>query len=194
MEYKGIKDTEGLFDLPIDKDYSKPVILNTALNNNYMEYKTKGDKDKILTINEYLDMIRLYLVDMINDHKTKSEWKIQLTMAINLISFKPDFVETRIMYTKSNRIEIMVGSDTNEVIEELFKSLLQRYKKELEEKMRGSEFVFDGVNALYYDLNKISLIRSKLYTDSPEWIKNKKATTNPKNDDDKCFQYALIKL
>ena len=194
VEYKGIKDTEGLFDLPIDKDYSKPVILNTALNNNYMEYKSKGDKDKILTIDEYLDMIRLYLVDMINDHKTKSEWKIQLTMAINLISFKPDFVETGIMYTKSNRIEIMVGSDTNEVIEELFKSLLQRYKKELEEKMRGSEFVFDGVNALYYDLNKISLIRSKLYTDSPEWIKNKKATTNPKNDDDKCFQYALIKL
>ena len=182
VEYKGTKDTEGLFDLPIDKDYSKPVILNTALNNNYMEYESKGDKDKILTINEYLDMIRLYLVDMINDHKTKSEWKIQLTMAINVISFKSDFVESRIMYTKSNRIEIMIGSDTNEVIEELFKSLLQRYKKELEEKMRGSEFVFDGVNALYYDLNKISLIRSKLYTDSPEWIKNKKATTNPKNN------------
>ena len=36
--------------------------------------------------------------------------------------------------------------------------------------MRGSEFVFDGVNALYYDPNKISLIRVESYIDSPEWL------------------------
>ena len=90
-----------------------------------------------------------------------------------------------------NNIEIMIGSETNEVIEELFKSLLQRYKKELEESMKGSEFVFDGVNALYYDLNKISLNRRKSYIDSPKWLKNKKATTNPKNNDNKCFQCAV---
>ena len=75
-----------MFDLSIDKDYYKPVIVSTAFNNNYIEYESKDDKDKILTISEYLDMIRLYLVDMINDHKTKSEWKIQLTMEINFIS------------------------------------------------------------------------------------------------------------
>ena len=88
-------------------------------------------------------------------------------------------------------IEIMIGSDTNEVIEELFKSLLQRYQENLEEKMRGSEFVFDGVNVLYYDLNNISLNREGSYIDSGEWIKNKKATINPNNNDNKCFQYAL---
>ena len=88
--------------------------------------------------------------------------------------------------------EIMIGSDTNEVIEDLFKSLLQRYQENLEEKTRGSEFVFDGVNMLYYDLNKISLNRGGSYIDSPEWIKNKKVTINPKNrKDDRCFQYAL---
>ena len=57
--------------------------------------------------------------------------------------------------------------------------------------MRESEFIFDVVNALYYDPDKISLSRGKSYTDSPEWLKNKKATINPKNNDDKCFQYAL---
>ena len=57
----------------------------------------------------------------------------------------------------------MTGSDTNEVIEELFKSLLQRYQENLKEKMRGSEFVFDDVNVLYYDLNKISLNRGGSY-------------------------------
>ena len=44
---------------------------------------------------------------------------------------------------------------------------------------------------MYYDLNKIRLKRSRSYIDSPEWLKNKKAITNPKNNDDKCFQYAL---
>ena len=49
----------------------------------------------------------------------------------------------------------------------------------------------DGVNALYYDLNKVSLSRGELYIDSPEWLKNKKATIKPKNNDDNYFQYAL---
>ena len=44
---------------------------------------------------------------------------------------------------------------------------------------------------MYYDLNKISLSRGGSYIDSPEWLKNKKATTNPKNNDGKCFHYAL---
>ena len=57
--------------------------------------------------------------------------------------------------------------------------------------MRGSESIFDGVDAFYYDLNKVSLSRGKSYIDSPEWVKNKKATINPKNNDDKCFRYAL---
>ena len=94
-------------------------------------------------------------------------------------------------HTKSNNIEIMIGSDTNEVIEELLKSLLQKYQENLKEKMRGSEFVFDGVNMLYYDLNKISLNRGGSYIDSHVWIKSKKATINPNNNDNKCFQYAV---
>ena len=57
--------------------------------------------------------------------------------------------------------------------------------------MRCSACVLDGVNVLYYDFNKITLNRGRSYKDSPAWIKNKKATINPKNNDDKCFQYAL---
>ena len=79
-----------MFDLSIGEDYNKPIIVKGAFNNNYIQYESKGDKDKILTLNEYLDMIRLYLVDMINDHKTQSKWKIQLTAAINFVSSKPD--------------------------------------------------------------------------------------------------------
>ena len=111
-------------------------------------------------------------------------------MAINFISSE-DSDETRTMHTKSNNVEIMMGSETDEIIEELFKSFLQKYQEGLEELMRGCEFIFDSVDALYYNLNKISLSRGGSYIDSPEWLKNKKATINPKNNDDKCFQYAL---
>ena len=81
-------------------------------------------------------------------------------------------------------------------IEGLFESLLERYQEELEESMRGSEFIFDSVDALYYDLNKVSLSRGGSYIDSPEWLKNKKASINKKKkkkkkNGDKCFQYAL---
>ena len=57
--------------------------------------------------------------------------------------------------------------------------------------MRGSEFIFDSVDSLYYNLTKVGLSRGGSYIDSPEWLKNKKATINLKNNDDKCFQYAL---
>ena len=58
------------------------------------------------------------------------------------------------MRTKSDNIEIMLGSETDEIIEELFKSLLQKYQEGLEESMKGSEFIFDSVNLLYYHLRK----------------------------------------
>ena len=154
-------------------------------------------------------MIRPYLSDIINnhktqgtwkicsgntitEHKTQGEWRIQLTMTINFISSKKDSDETHIMHTVSDYIEIMMSSETDGIIEELFGFLLQKYQKDLEEWMHGSHFVFDSVNLLYYNLNKISLSRGRSYIDSPEWLKNKKPTINPiNNDDDKCFQHVL---
>ena len=152
-------------------------------------------------------MIKPYLSDIINDRKTRglvryhsgnktwveetsSEWKIQLTMAINFISSK-DSDDTRTMHTKSNNVEIMMGSETDEVIEDFFESFLQKYQEGLEESMRGSEFTYDSVDALYYNLNKVSLNRDGSYIDSTKWLKNEKSTINPKNKDDKCFQYLL---
>ena len=62
-------------------------------------------------------------------------------------------------------------------------------KKDWKKKMRGSKFVFDSVDLLHSDLHKISLNKSVL--NCPKWLKNKKATINPKNNDDKCFQYVV---
>ena len=60
-------------------------------------------------------MIRPYLSDLINYHKSEEEWKIKLTLAINFMSSN-DSEETRTMHTKSHNIEIMMGNETDEII------------------------------------------------------------------------------
>ena len=107
-------------------EYYKPIITKGSFNNNYTQYESRGEKDKILTIKKYLDKIKPYLNDMINDHKTQGTLRIhypgnkiiehKLTMAINFHSSKPDPDETCIMREKSGNIEIMIGSDIYEIM------------------------------------------------------------------------------
>ena len=137
-------------------------------------------------------ILKVYSGNEAIDYETQfGEWKIQSTMLIDFISFK-DFDETCNMYTKSNNVEIMVGSETDEIIEEFLKSLLRRYHKGLESSVKGSDFIPDSANLLHYHLEKTSLKRTgSLYIDSPEWLKNKKAAINPKHNNDNCSQYGL---
>ena len=57
--------------------------------------------------------------------------------------------------------------------------------------MRGGDFVYDSIDASYYDLNKVSLSRGGSYIYSLNWLQDKKATINPKNKGDRCFQHPL---
>ena len=127
---------------------------------------------------------------LINQYKKEGEWKIQLIAEINFISLKPGSDETRLIYTRNENEEFMNVDDTNEIIKSLFESFLKRFEKNLQEKMRGSDFEFDGINFFYYNFNKTSIYRGGSYIDSPKWLKDKKSTINPKNNDHKCFQYA----
>ena len=95
---------------------------------------------------------------MIDNHKANSEWKIQLILKINFIS-SLDINDTCIMHTKSDNIEIMNDTETNDIITELLKSFFRRYQENLETKMKGSSYVFDSADLLHYILHKISLNR-----------------------------------
>ena len=176
--------------MSIDEDYYKPIIGKSAFDGTYIQYERKGDKGKNISIKKYLNIIKPYLIDIINEHKThglvryhsgnkswleqtSSEWKIQLTIAISFISSK-DSDETRTMHTKSDNVEIMIGSETNEIVEDLFESFFQKFQEGLEELMRDSEFVYDSADVLYYNLNKASLSRGGSYIYSPKWLKTKK--------------------
>ena len=145
---------------------------------------------KKLSVEEYLDKIRPYLKDIISNLKKSDTWKIQLTIENKFIS-SINNDEEHVMHSKSDNIEIMINDDADEVIEELFKSLKNRYQNDLES-MKGSEFDFDYVHLLCYKCHKINPNHSGSYIDFPDWIKNKKTAINPINkNDNKCFQYAV---
>ena len=114
------------FLLDPEKDHYKSVRTVSTFNNNYIQYESVGGEDKNLSIKECIDIIRPYLSDIINNHKSQGEWKIHsgniiidhksqgerkihLTIAINFISTK-DFDETRAIHTKGDNIEILMGS------------------------------------------------------------------------------------
>ena len=111
-------------------------------NNNYIEYSSRGDRYKNLSPEEYLDLIRPYLRDLMNNHKPtekinnnannsdteRGEWKIQIIMQNNCISTR-NFEDTRTIYSASKPVETFMGSDTNEAIGKLFYTLLQRFQQ-----------------------------------------------------------------
>ena len=181
-----------LFNELNEEDYYEPKEIKSAFDGSYMLYESRGDRDAKLALYEYFEKIIPYLKDMINNYKSKGEWKIQITMRIIFVSFR-DNNETQAMHTKSDNIEILNGVDTSDIINELIDSFMKSYQEGLETKMKGSSYIFEHVDLLEYHLHKISLNRGSSYIKSFEWLYNKGVTLNPKNTkDSNCFQYAII--
>ena len=79
-------------------------------------------------------------------------------MSINFISSK-DSDESPNIHTKSDNIETMMESETDDIIDEPLESLSEKYQEGSEELMRGGVFIFDSADLLYYNLQKRSLSR-----------------------------------
>ena len=108
-----LRDIKNLFEHEEEKSY-KPVKVSNFWSNNYIEYESNGDRNKTLSVEEYLNKIRSYLKDIINNFKKSDSWKVQLTMANRFIS-SIDNDEERV-YSKSDNIEIMINDESDQVI------------------------------------------------------------------------------
>ena len=156
-----------LFNEVNEEDYYKPTEVNSAFDGSYVLYESREDKDAKLALYEFFDKIKPYLKDMIDDYKSKGEWKIQITIRILFLSFM-DKNETQVMHTKSDNVKIMNSTDTSDAINELIDSFMKRYQEGLETKMKGSSYIFERIDLLEYYLHKISLNRGSSYIESPE--------------------------
>ena len=121
--------TYGLDYLFNEEDYYKPTEVKSAFDGNYVLYESRGDKDANLALYNYFDKIKPHLKDMIDDYKSKGEWKIQITMRIIFVSFI-DKNETQVMHTKSDNVEIMNGTDTSDAVNKLINSFMKRYQEQ----------------------------------------------------------------
>ena len=79
-----IRDISNIFEHK-EENYYKSVRVGNFWSNNYIEYESNGDRNKTLSIEEYLTKIRPYLKDIINNLKKSDTWKIHLTIAINWV-------------------------------------------------------------------------------------------------------------
>ena len=90
LDYHRLRDIENLVDDINDEDYYKPILVKSPFEDNYKYYETRGNKDKKLSIEQYLDMTKPYLSDLINENKAIennfNEWKIQINMRLNFDS------------------------------------------------------------------------------------------------------------
>ena len=112
-----------------------------------------------------------------------------MTIANNFIA-SIDNDEEHVMHSKNDNIKIMINDESDKVKKELFDSLKTKYQNNLES-MKGNEFTFDYVHLLYCKCHKINPNCGVSCKNSPDWIKNKKATINLINKKDKCFQHLV---
>ena len=91
-------------------------------------------------------------------------------------------------------VEIFMVSDAEDIIDTLFNTILQRFQQAQETSNdKGSEFIPESVELLYYYFQKINIRRAESYIMSPNQLVNKGASINPKNEkDNKCFQWSII--
>ena len=89
-------------------------------------------------------------------------------MRDNFVSFK-DTGETHTIYLWSDNVSIMRGSDTDDIIRDIFRSFLLNYQEELKI-IKGSDFVFESVELMDYKLHRVRLRRGGSYVKSPEWL------------------------
>ena len=75
LDYFGIRDIKNLFDHINNDDYYKPILVKSSFKNSYEYYEIRGDKDKILSIKQYLYIVIPYLAELINKKKKNKEPK-----------------------------------------------------------------------------------------------------------------------
>ena len=112
-----------------------------------------------LALDEYLNKTKPYLRNIIIDLRNSDTWKICLTIAINFVSWKGT-KEEPVMHSNRDNIRFTSYNDANEVVNDLFESLREKYQ---ETSMKGNDFIFDSVQLMFYKCHKVNFKRGVSY-------------------------------
>ena len=170
------------------KDHVTPVPYQHAINEVYRSFRLNGVNK--MDVDNYLKLVESHLVKLARDQVTAmGSIKIQLILAVEFIHRSDGDILTK--FPKSNPITVLHGSNIREIINEAYNTLKQSFEK-ISNALNDSDYLFHGIVSLVVDIHEVELIRGGSYIKLPEWIENKHAVLNPKNDDDECFKWAVI--
>lgn len=136
----------------------------------------------------FIDWVSPYVVKLVNKllNENKSI-KIFLTMKCKFINPLKEDANFRGVTTNAfNILNLDIENKVNEVLLDLVEKI-----DNLE--FRGSGWIFDKI--LEFNLDTTSyepMKKGSSYVELPEYIRNKKAVLNIKNNDDKCFLYSVL--
>ena len=148
--YYGLKDLEYTFgDL---NEYFKPILAKDSFEGNYQMYSCRGDKDRTMSISQYLDTVKSYLFALIDEKKNISSQKIQLVIAVNLIHLTKNYRIT--FYVKSKNIVTNPSDKTEEILYQLYDSLLKYFDDKLMI-CRTDSNVYESIEGLDIHFHKI---------------------------------------
>lgn len=195
QSYFGIRDIENLFEhYDTDSKYYKPIELSSAFNKNFMEYEIRVDRNKNVSLKQYLEKISPHLLNLFNERQNKVENKQKIQLIIG-ISFRhiTDSSKNYIFCVNSNNILMLKADNPNDIFTKLLDSFLEKYEIEGNTLRNGSNYAFNFVDITNIKFHSFDLVRGSSYIPSLKWISDKKATINPKNlNDNNCFAYSII--
>ena len=188
--YFGLRDLKYLFEED-NNDY-EAIFVRSALDGRFEEYEISFSR-QVLSLKEYLTMICLPLKKLI-DEKQKSnklEHNVQLRVLAVFTKVNNES-ERQVQYIDFDNLKLGNGDNTERFIKEIYDLLLQNFEQK-ENSLRGSKFVFSGIDLILIQFLELKLRRDGSYIPTPERINVKKAIINHKNTkDERCFAYSII--
>ena len=162
--YDGLNDIENLFG--ISDNYYKPILSQTSFDDNYQRYTCRGDKDKKLSFNEYMDIAKPHIIALLNDTNKKGTRKIQLDVRITTENIL-NLGDKRNFIVRSDNNALLYTDDTTESVENLVKSLGEHYEEQILVSREGSNFRYSNIDSLNIHIHEIQLKRGSSYIETP---------------------------
>ena len=118
------------------------------------------------------------------------QYKVCLVFHVQLMKNNPSgLAKTTEAYFRSNVMTILSAHAIDEAMQKAFAEIERRIEKWTNE---GSGWVITKVLNVYLDIAKYTPLKGSSYFDLPDYLKNKKAIVNVKNDDNECLKWALL--
>ena len=184
--YYDLKDLEYTFgDLD---DYYKPVLAKENFNGSYQMFTCRWDKERNMYITNYLDKIKPYLIPLIDEKKVANN-KIQFDIATNFIHLtKSDRIT---FYVKSQNIESYMYDNSQDILNQLYGSLLKYFNDKLLICKAERSYVFGSFEGFSIHFHEKDLKQWSSYIPIAKWLEIKKATINPKNIKENFFIFFI---